>query len=593
MTRNAGRKGLGHAWGALACLMALATGACRNSEVTGTDAGNAGKIVGVVEDGAGRPVAGARVVLRTAGYHPPLSLGATAPAEGTERIASSGADGSFAFPAAEGDTGAFTLEAWSGDSLAQRMVFRRPPRRNVELGTVVPRPTSIIAGQVKLPEAGVGDAWVLLSGSDRQAYFPAGMGSFRFAGIPAGEYALEVRGVARARLTAAESASVAPGDSAQIDLVAGEAGPAAAGAVAVRVVRSGVSRGTLQARLDGTDLMVEADSAGGAYFSEVPPGTYSLSVWGAAPARDTVRLTGIRVQAGRMAGPYFPAMKLHALIVDGIANHDWVRMTAFNGAILKGSGRFEVAVSTSPPDSAGPEAWATWRPRFADHDLVILHANSGRGDDGLANPWPDAVKADFEAFVASGGGVVNTQATFPGYLGWPFFETLHGPMWKQKDPQGPGYRVGPGDSLEPVPGSDGKGSREAKGDAGGELIAIANPGHPLNAGLPARWRHAPSALVYGLKGPVAGVTVLAYAIDTATGDKGPVQWVTRSGEGRAFTTVLGDLMPGATADPFRCAGYQTTFLRGAEWAATGKVTYPIPPDFPGTDGVSLKDNLPR
>ena len=29
-----------------------------------------------------------------------------------------------------------------------------------------------------------------------------------------------------------------------------------------------------------------------------------------------------------------------------------------------------------------------------------------------------------------------------------------------------------------------------------------------------------------------------------------------------------------------CTGYQTTLLRGCEWAATGTVTLPLPVDFP-------------
>ena len=33
------------------------------------------------------------------------------------------------------------------------------------------------------------------------------------------------------------------------------------------------------------------------------------------------------------------------------------------------------------------------------------------------------MKQALETFVATGGGLVNTQATFPGYLNWPAFET--------------------------------------------------------------------------------------------------------------------------------------------------------------------------
>jgi hypothetical protein len=40
----------------------------------------------------------------------------------------------------------------------------------------------------------------------------------------------------------------------------------------------------------------------------------------------------------------------------------------------------------------------------------------------------------------------------------------------------------------------------------------------------------------------------------------------------------------------QCTGFQTTLLRGCEWAATGKVTQAVPDDFPNADKVSLRPN---
>jgi hypothetical protein len=37
-----------------------------------------------------------------------------------------------------------------------------------------------------------------------------------------------------------------------------------------------------------------------------------------------------------------------------------------------------------------------------------------------------------------------------------------------------------------------------------------------------------------------------------------------------------------------CVGFITTLQRGAEWAATGKVTQSIPVDFPSIDTVSIR-----
>jgi hypothetical protein len=38
----------------------------------------------------------------------------------------------------------------------------------------------------------------------------------------------------------------------------------------------------------------------------------------------------------------------------------------------------------------------------------------------------------------------------------------------------------------------------------------------------------------------------------------------------------------------QCVGFITTLARGAEWAATGKVTQKAPSDFPGPEQVSTR-----
>jgi type 1 glutamine amidotransferase len=55
------------------------------------------------------------------------------------------------------------------------------------------------------------------------------------------------------------------------------------------------------------------------------------------------------------------------------------------------------------------------------------------------------------------------------------------------------------------------------------------------------------------------------------------------GKGRVFHTPLGH------ADYSQeCVGFITTFQRGSEWAATGKVTLPVPADFPRDECRSRK-----
>ena len=81
-----------------------------------------------------------------------------------------------------------------------------------------------------------------------------------------------------------------------------------------------------------------------------------------------------------------------------------------------------------------------------------------------------------------------------------------------------------------------------------------------------------------------GITTLAAAYDdqggrtaggTAVRGSGrdePVLWALRYRKGRVFTTALGhDLR--SVGSP----GFEATFRRGVEWAATGEVTIPPPP----------------
>ncbi len=108
------------------------------------------------------------------------------------------------------------------------------------------------------------------------------------------------------------------------------------------------------------------------------------------------------------------------------------------------------------------------------------------------------------------------------------------------------------------------------------------------AGLPEKWMHAADELYDSMRGPAVEATVLATAwSDPATGGTGedePLILVRRYGKGRVFHTMLGHDLEAVS-----CVGFAVTFQRGAEWAASGKVTQKIPPDFPGAAEVKMRN----
>jgi type 1 glutamine amidotransferase len=138
---------------------------------------------------------------------------------------------------------------------------------------------------------------------------------------------------------------------------------------------------------------------------------------------------------------------------------------------------------------------------------------------------------------------------------------------------------------------DGKEVRDNSPGPGGShgrqheyVVTVRDAKHPITKGLPALWTHAQDELYDRLRGPALNMTILATAYsDKSTGGTDrdePALMVIQWGKGRIFHTILGHVGKEAVHPAVECASFIVTFLRGTEWAATGKVTQKVPADFP-------------
>lgn len=277
--------------------------------------------------------------------------------------------------------------------------------------------------------------------------------------------------------------------------------------------------------------------------------------------------------------------KIRVLITDGCSNHDWQLTTRCIRAILEPTGLFDVTVSTAPPTAASP-GWDTWRPKFADYDVVIQHYNDING----GAPWPAEVRADFEAYVRNGGGVYVWHAGNNAFPAWPAYNQIIGLGWRKKD-QGAALQVGDDGKIIRIPSGEGNNtSHGPRFDA--TVVRLGD--HPIHQGLPRRWKAANIEVYNYARGPAENVEVLSYANDEVrTKLNWPIEWTVTYGAGRIYTSTLGhvwkdDIQPVTVRD----AAVQTLLVRALQWLAHRPGTYPVPADFPTENATSVRAELP-
>jgi type 1 glutamine amidotransferase len=292
-----------------------------------------------------------------------------------------------------------------------------------------------------------------------------------------------------------------------------------------------------------------------------------------APGLIAVALVVVLAGMAPLAVAAEPAMK--ALIIDGQNNHNWPATTPLLKKALDDSGLFAVEVATSPP---GGEDLSTFKPDFAAYDVVVSNYNGAL--------WSDETQKALVDYVRGGGGLVVVHAANNAFPEWPEYNDMIGLGWRGADY---GDRVTLDDQGQIVRTHKGEGPGAGHGPQHAFAIDVRDQDHPVTKGMPASWMHAADELYHGQRGPAQNMRILATAYSSkdqgGTAEHEPIIWVIPYGEGRVFTTVMGH-----SPECMHCVGFIVTLQRGAEWAATGKITQEaLPEDFPTSGEVRTRE----
>lgn len=263
---------------------------------------------------------------------------------------------------------------------------------------------------------------------------------------------------------------------------------------------------------------------------------------------------------------------IKTLLITGQNNHNWQVSHVVLKQILENSGRFDVDFVISPEQGKDMSGFVL---DFSPYQLVVLDYN---GDS-----WPEETNRRFLEYVQNGGGVVIYHAADNAFSKWPEFNricALGG--WEGRNENSGPY----------VYWKDGKLVKDSSAGPGGShgrqheyVLNGRDKVHPVVKGLPLKWRHAKDELYDRMRGP-GNIRDILYTVysDKETNGSGreePLVFTVDYGNARIFHTMLGHA--GATTEDniaMQCTGFQVLLLRGAEWAATGKVTQKVPKDFP-------------
>jgi len=293
--------------------------------------------------------------------------------------------------------------------------------------------------------------------------------------------------------------------------------------------------------------------------------------------------------------------KISVLIVDGQNNHTvWPKSTIMMKQYLEETDLFEVDIERTQftwkaqrekaflplagvgetQDLKDPKTDPNFIPNFFKYDVVVSNFGWKAAD------WPEATEQALEAYMERGGGFVSVHAADNAWPDWEEFNKMIGlGGWGGRNEKNGPYVYYTNDGRlvhDHSPGGCG-----AHGPQHQFHITTRVADHPITKGMPKIWMTPKDECYAKLRGPAENMVVLATGKDVSgkapTDRHEPMLIVVEYGKGRIFHTTLGH-------DDYSMegVGFILSFTRGVEWVATGKVTQPIPDDFPTAEKASFR-----
>ncbi len=243
---------------------------------------------------------------------------------------------------------------------------------------------------------------------------------------------------------------------------------------------------------------------------------------------------------------------IRLLILSGLNNHEWRATTPVLVDMFKANRRFAVVNLSEEPGKLTAKD-------FAKYDVIV---SNWTPYPATARQWPPETEKAFLDYLKNGGGFVVFHAASCSFQEWPEFQQIVAMTWKA--------------------------NYTAHGTYHTFKVELEDKDHPIAQGMPDFY--TTDELYHNmvqLGGGKLNVAARAWSAKDEGGTEKyePVLVWTEIGKGRAVNTVLGHDVKAMQE------GFRILLLRSAEWAATGKVTIPVPNDWPTTATMAMAETV--